>query len=67
MSLISRLSGISSQNLTTEASNASQHVIAESEYEINETRQNSGRATMEPLPMEEVDQELKRPPYLHVS
>jgi hypothetical protein len=67
MSLASRLSGIFLQDHPTKSSNTSQHAAAESRHEIDGTRQNSRLGNMDTAAAGEIDEELRRPPYLHVS
>lgn len=67
MSATSRLSNLFSQDNTPRDSvQIQRNGSAESELEIDSARQIKRQRTMEKLAEEETDDELKRPPYLHV-
>ena len=67
MSLTSRISSIFFQGPSSDASiQSSQHGFAESVHEVNSTRQMTMATTGEIALEGELDDELKRPPYLHV-
>ncbi|KIW14135.1 hypothetical protein PV08_06916 [Exophiala spinifera] len=66
MSATSRLSNLFSQDSTRRDSvQIQRNGSAESEFEIDSARQIKRQRTMEKLAEEEIDDELKRPPYLH--
>lgn len=64
MSLTSRLSSFFSQE--SSVSEPQRNGYAEADFDLDGARQNKRLRTMENLEEEEVDIELKRPPYLHV-
>ncbi|RMZ87050.1 hypothetical protein DV736_g5722, partial [Chaetothyriales sp. CBS 134916] len=66
MSLASRLAGIAPAHLPS-ASDSTENATAAaaSNYEVSKARQNRAQQTMDALPADEVDHDLKRPPYLH--
>jgi hypothetical protein len=68
MSLTSRLSNWFSQDSSVGTSLGAQHNdgYAESDFDIDGARQIKRPRTMERLAEEEVDLDLKRPPYTHV-
>ncbi|EXJ82491.1 hypothetical protein A1O3_06304 [Capronia epimyces CBS 606.96] len=66
MSLTSRLAGLFSQDSSgRDASEAQRNGRSEPGVEVESSRQNQRSLTMEGLAEEEIDFELKRPPYTH--
>lgn len=67
MSATSRLSNLFSQDSTPrDPAHIQRNGSGESEFEIDSARQIKRQRTMETLAEGEIDDELKRPPYLHV-
>ena len=68
MSLTSRLSSLFSQDTSGGTSiETHRNGYAEPDVDFDGPRQNKRPRTMEKLAEEEVDFELKRPPYIHVG
>lgn len=67
MSLNSRLTHFISQDSSTQPTIPPQHENAESPLKIDSSRQNSIVEDMEKFSEEEVNLDLKRPPYVHVG
>lgn len=68
MSLTSRLSSSFSQESPPNAAiQSAQLGFTETEYEVNGTRQMTMKGPMKAKTLEDLDDELKRPPYEHVS